>query len=55
MFVQKQRLMGCGIGWIDAHLLASAALEGTVIWTLDRTFIKAAQALGLCVQPWALA
>jgi len=39
--------MGAGIGWIDAHLLASAKLAGTVIWSLDKRLADAARKLGL--------
>jgi len=31
-----RRLYGRGIGWLDAHLLASAILSGVPLWTLDR-------------------
>lgn len=34
--IEQQRLWGKGIGWIDAHLLASALLTGCRLWTLDR-------------------
>jgi predicted nucleic acid-binding protein len=34
--VDRHHLAGAGIGWIDAHLLASAALTGVSFWTLDR-------------------
>ena len=36
-FVDLNRLMGSGIGWIDAHLLASAKLLGRPSghWTGD--------------------
>ncbi len=44
-FVQRRRLMGCGIGWIDAHLLASAMLAGTPLWTLDKPLAAAARSL----------
>ncbi len=35
-FVEHHGLSGRGIGWVDAHLLASAALGRTALWTLDR-------------------
>ena len=34
LFIERQKLMGKGIGYIDAHLLASATLtEDTLLWT----------------------
>jgi predicted nucleic acid-binding protein len=47
--VEKQSLYGSGLGWIDAHLLASALLSRAKIWTLDRHFVKAVAALDVCV------
>jgi len=35
-FIEARSLMGRGIGYIDVHLLASAALGGdTLLWTRD--------------------
>ena len=34
-FVEKHRLMGRGIGFVDVHLLASAQLAKLPIWTAD--------------------
>ena len=34
-FVQDRRLHGRGIGWIDAHLLASALVGQMTLWTAD--------------------
>ncbi len=45
--VDKHQLMGKGLGWIDAHLLASARLAGETLWTLDGPLEKAAQKLGV--------
>jgi len=36
-FIESNRLMGLGLGYVDVHLLASAALGGLPLWTLDRT------------------
>jgi len=35
-FVDAHRLAGRGLGWVDMHLLASAALAHTSLWSLDR-------------------
>jgi predicted nucleic acid-binding protein len=43
--VERERLYGRGIGWIDAHLLASALLSGSTLWTLDARLSKVASAL----------
>src|SRR5688572_25403463 len=34
-FVLARRLHGRGIGWIDAHLLASALAARVLLWTAD--------------------
>lgn len=44
-FVERHRLMGVGLGWIDVHLLASAALAALPFWTLDRRLGAAAARL----------
>jgi len=36
-FVDAHRLGGSGVGWIDVHLMASAALTRCALWTLDRS------------------
>ena len=41
-FIERRRLMGLGIGLIDIHLLASAALGRVTLWTLDKKLLCAA-------------
>jgi hypothetical protein len=36
-FLDRNRLFGAGITWIDAHLLGSARLSHCRMWTLDAT------------------
>ena len=43
--IEEQRLWGTGIGWIDAHLLASALLTRCSLWTRDRSLRAAATRL----------
>lgn len=45
--IEHQKLMGCGLGYVDVHLLASALLSSCLIWTRDAGLIKAAARLGL--------
>lgn len=45
--VEDRRLFGSGIGWIDAHLLASALARGDLLWTRDRRLEGAAARLGI--------
>jgi predicted nucleic acid-binding protein len=35
-FIDKQKLMGRGIGYVDAHLLAATVLRGARLWTKDK-------------------
>ena len=47
-FVERHELAGRGIGWVDAHLLASAALAGRAsLWSRDRRMAAVAAELGL--------
>jgi len=45
-FIESHRLFGLGIGYIDAHLLASVHLTpGATIWTRDRRLRETAEGL----------
>jgi predicted nucleic acid-binding protein len=35
-FIERNRLMGKGLGYVDAHLITSAILTGISLWTLDK-------------------
>jgi predicted nucleic acid-binding protein len=48
-FIEKHRLMGKGLGYIDVHLLASAMLTNVPLWTLDKRLNSTSAALGLNV------
>ncbi|HEX4227277.1 MAG TPA: PIN domain-containing protein [Bryobacteraceae bacterium] len=45
--IEDRGLWGRGLGWIDAHLLASALLSNCQFWTLDKRLERAARELGL--------
>ena len=44
-FVRDRRLHGRGIGWIDAHLLASALVGRLKLWTIDPALATVAKEL----------
>ena len=46
-FIQRHRLHGAGLGWIDVHLLASARLIRQSLWSVDRRLRREAVRLGL--------
>ena len=46
-FVREARLHGRGIGWIDAHLLASALVGRVSLWTADPRLAAIATELGV--------
>ena len=49
-FVEAARLHGTGIGYIDAHLLVAAKLNGAALWTRDTRLLKQAERLKLVYQ-----
>lgn len=51
-FLTRHDLSGRGIGWVDVHLLASAALTGDAcLWTRDKRLAGVAARLGLGHSP----
>jgi predicted nucleic acid-binding protein len=47
-FLEQNRLMGKGIGWVDLHLLAAVALRrDALLWTRDKRLAGLATTLGL--------
>ena len=51
LLVERERLFGLGVGYIDAHLLASARLTaGALLWSRDKRLHDAALRLGVAFQ-----
>ena len=46
-FVQGNALVGKGLGVVDIHLLASARLSHSRIWSRDKSLCRAAHRLGV--------
>lgn len=49
-FIDLRNLAGSGLGWVDAHLLCAAVLEGLRVWTTDRRLASVAIRTGLAWQ-----
>ena len=47
LLIERSNLMGRGIGYVDAHLLAAAKLSHSGLWTQDRRLAALAQEQGL--------
>ena len=43
--VKRRRLARRGIGWVDAHLLASALTSSAVLWSADKNLAATAKEL----------
>ena len=54
LLIERDRLMGRGIGYLDAHLLASARLSHCRLWTQDRRLAAVALEQGLTMQETGL-
>jgi predicted nucleic acid-binding protein len=50
-FVRMRRLSGCGVGWVDINILASAVVGGFQVWTADSHFAAIASDLRIAYTP----
>jgi predicted nucleic acid-binding protein len=46
-FIENNRLMGKGLGYIDVHLIASAVLTNVLVWTFDKTLDELTNKIGI--------
>ena len=44
--IERTRLHGRGLSWIDVHLIAAALIVGVPLWTRDAPLSRAAHAAG---------
>lgn len=49
-FIERVSLFGRGVGYVDAHLLASARLSGVLLWTRDKRLKSVAEELSLAAE-----
>lgn len=46
-FIGGRHLWGKGLGYVDAHVLCSAAVAGNVVWSLEKEVQRAAVTVGV--------
>jgi len=46
-FIERHRISGKGVGYLDMHLLAATTLASLKLWTRDRRLNEVASLLGL--------
>ena len=51
LFIEKNRLMGKGLGYIDVCILASSIMADLHLWTYDSKLNHMASSLGSCYIP----
>lgn len=47
--IERRALFGSGIGYVDAHLVASAFLIDAMLWSRDKRLLAVAQNLGIAL------
>lgn len=50
-FIERHRLQGRGLSWVDVQLLAAVDAAGHHLWTLDKRLHTSAESLGLAWNP----
>lgn len=51
LFIEHNRLMGKGLGFVDVHLLAASMLAGVRLWTQDKKLKQACSSLDIEFSP----
>jgi predicted nucleic acid-binding protein len=45
LFIEHNKMMGTGLGFVDVHLMAAAMLAGIPLWTQDKSLKQACSRL----------
>lgn len=45
--INKRKLYGSGIGWVDAHLVASTLVTKNHVWSYDKSLINITEKLNI--------
>ncbi len=47
LFIEHNRMMGIGLGFVDVHLVAAAMLAGIPLWSQDKKLRRACSRLNI--------
>lgn len=47
-FIEENKLMGLGLGYIDIQILRSSILSGIPLWTLDKKLAECSKRFDIC-------
>jgi predicted nucleic acid-binding protein len=47
LFIEHNKMMGTGLGFVDVHLMAAAILAGIPLWTQDKKLRQACSRLSI--------
>jgi predicted nucleic acid-binding protein len=47
LFIEHNKIMGIGLGFVDVHLMAAAILAGIPLWTQDKKLKQTCSRLGI--------
>ena len=47
LFIEHNKMMGTGLGFVDVHLMAAAILASIPLWTLDKKFKQSCARLNI--------
>jgi predicted nucleic acid-binding protein len=47
LFIEHNKMMGTGLGFVDVHLMAAAILAGIPLWTQDKSLKQACSRLSI--------
>jgi len=50
-FIDRHRLMGKGLGYVNVHLLAATVLSDIQLWTEDKALASASKVMGMEFRP----
>jgi predicted nucleic acid-binding protein len=48
LFIEENKLMGLGLGYIDIQILRSSVLAGITLWTLDKKLTECSNRFNMC-------
>ena len=48
-FIERHKIAGSGVGYVDVHLIASCLIDSATLWTRDKRLYAVADCIGVSV------